>query len=1066
MRLHHLRLKGIGPFRDEVSLDLAALGASGLFLLEGPTGSGKSTILDAIVYALYGSIAGADMKRGNERIRSQFAPPTEPSVVDLIFETGSGIYRVRREPEYQRAKRRGSGTTRENAKGVLWRLGSPDLIEQVIAGGAGAGAGLTPISSRLDEIGAEITRAIGLTRQQFTQTVLLPQGEFARFLTADTAERQAVLTRVFGTEIYEDVEARLVDMRKDAKRSVTEAAGVLTASVARFAEAAALDDDAREALEAHAGALELEQIAETADAALAAAQSARDTTQTAATAATEDEVQRRGARDAAREALARIRRRRELDALAARLADEAPAHDEGARRLLRDRAAAPVITAAERSGRAETAAARAREELDRAVEATRTEDPDLAETAGAQGAIAGEGAVEAPTSSDAARRAGGEAEAPGDGSAAARPLAALAEAETGRAGELTALVALEAELPAREKDLAARREEQSALEARTAADAEALAARPAEREQLIARQREAQADAEHRAAAAVAVQTAQERFAAAKDAARQEAAVETAQTRAEDALRAAARAQETEADLRRRRTEGLAAELALDLADGEACPVCGALEHPRPAAPDAHHVSAETVAEAEETRRAADAAAAAARTALEVAQARRHAAAEAAGGLSVEDAEAALKDARTALAHAESCARDAEKLGTAVEEHDRRTAALQEAQQRRALAAREQATAIAAAAEALARDAERIRAARGEHASVAARRDHHSRRARAAVALQGLVDAAVQAAASAAEAGTELDAALETAAVALGDEDLEPFADAAEARAAALAPAERTGIAEAAQRRAVDASRLTDGMAEPGIADADPSDEAEAAARTAVEDAETALTVAAETARLAQAEAGRRAATAARTATAREALARASDAVVSVQATAGVILRVADLATGGSADGERVRLSTYVLMRRFEDVVSAANARLSLLSGADLELVRATTGRGAQRTGLDLRVIDRRTDLPRDPATLSGGETFFVSLALALGLADIVTAEAGGVQMQTLFIDEGFGSLDPERLDAVIGEIGRLSETGRVVGIVSHVGELKARIPEQIHVRRLTDRTSAVAVTA
>ena len=188
--------------------------------------------------------------------------------------------------------------------------------------------------------------------------------------------------------------------------------------------------------------------------------------------------------------------------------------------------------------------------------------------------------------------------------------------------------------------------------------------------------------------------------------------------------------------------------------------------------------------------------------------------------------------------------------------------------------------------------------------------------------------------------------------------------------------------------------------------------------------------------------------------------------MVSVQATAGVILRVADLATGGSADGERVRLSTYVLMRRFEDVVSAANVRLSLLSGADLELVRATTGRGAQRTGLDLRVIDRRTDLPRDPATLSGGETFFVSLALALGLADIVTAEAGGVQMQTLFIDEGFGSLDPERLDAVIGEIGRLSETGRVVGIVSHVGELKARIPEQVHVRRLPDRTSAVAVTA
>jgi exonuclease SbcC len=181
---------------------------------------------------------------------------------------------------------------------------------------------------------------------------------------------------------------------------------------------------------------------------------------------------------------------------------------------------------------------------------------------------------------------------------------------------------------------------------------------------------------------------------------------------------------------------------------------------------------------------------------------------------------------------------------------------------------------------------------------------------------------------------------------------------------------------------------------------------------------------------------------------------------------AGVVVRVADLATGGSKDGERIPLSTFVLMRRFEDVIDAANVRLAQFAGSDLELLRDTGARGAKKTGLDLLVMDRRTDATRVPETLSGGETFFVSLALALGLADIVTAEAGGVQLDTLFIEEGFGSLDAETLETVVREIGRLAEHGRTIGMVSHVGEMQSQIAEQIHVRRGSDRTSTVTVTA
>jgi exonuclease SbcC len=112
----------------------------------------------------------------------------------------------------------------------------------------------------------------------------------------------------------------------------------------------------------------------------------------------------------------------------------------------------------------------------------------------------------------------------------------------------------------------------------------------------------------------------------------------------------------------------------------------------------------------------------------------------------------------------------------------------------------------------------------------------------------------------------------------------------------------------------------------------------------------------------------------------------------------------------------------------------------------------------ARRAGLGLRVVDLRTDRERPTGTLSGGETFYTALALALGLAGVVTAEAGGVSLETLFVDEGFGSLDPETLDDVMGVLTSLREGGRSVGVVSHVDEMKNRIPERISVRRDADR--------
>ncbi|MBD0716073.1 SbcC/MukB-like Walker B domain-containing protein [Streptomyces sp. CBMA370] len=165
------------------------------------------------------------------------------------------------------------------------------------------------------------------------------------------------------------------------------------------------------------------------------------------------------------------------------------------------------------------------------------------------------------------------------------------------------------------------------------------------------------------------------------------------------------------------------------------------------------------------------------------------------------------------------------------------------------------------------------------------------------------------------------------------------------------------------------------------------------------------------------------------------------------------VARLAGLTAGTSAENERrMRLESYVLAARLEQVAAAASARLQRMSAGRYTLVHSDARSGGRRSGLGLHVVDAWTGNERDTATLSGGETFFASLALALGLADVVGDEAGGVRLDTLFIDEGFGSLDEQTLDEVLDVLDSLRERDRSVGIVSHVADLRRRIPAQLEV--------------
>ena len=168
---------------------------------------------------------------------------------------------------------------------------------------------------------------------------------------------------------------------------------------------------------------------------------------------------------------------------------------------------------------------------------------------------------------------------------------------------------------------------------------------------------------------------------------------------------------------------------------------------------------------------------------------------------------------------------------------------------------------------------------------------------------------------------------------------------------------------------------------------------------------------------------------------------------------AALLNSVADAARGAGENTYRMSLNTYVLAARLEQVALAATERLIGMSDGryTLQHTDAKAARGA-KSGLGLEVVDQWTGQRRDTATLSGGESFMASLALALGLADVVQQESGGVDIETLFVDEGFGSLDEQALEQVMDALEGLRDGGRVVGLVSHVGEMKQRITTQLQV--------------
>ena len=930
MRPLRLTLSAFGPYAAETTLDLEKLGKGGLYLITGDTGAGKTTIFDAITYALYDH-SSSGIREGS-MLRCKYADDKTPTFVELEFEVHGVRYTVRRNPEYQRPKARGEGMTTEKADATLTY---PDD---------------RPPVTKAKDVTAAVQEIIGLDYNQFSQIVLIAQGQFTKLLNASTEERSRIFRKLFRTQRYAQLQERL-QAEASALNQQRTAQNAKLDSLLGGLQFSPEDPDA-EALRA----LCAQTVPETALALLDAL--------TARQAAALEEV---GTALQATEA--------QLDTVQQQLGAAAQAQ-----RLAQQLAARQAELAA-----AKPALDAARAEAGRHAGDAAQLDALTAQVTQAQSALA------AYDTLDALCRQQTEA----------RDAARLAAAQAQK--RRTQLDSLNAALAAAETELAALANADTRLLA-----LQNRSAQLTQRGEALAKLEQRLADCQRQAKAAHKAQESYRTAAAAQDEAR------TRQNTLERAF-----------------LDAQAGLLAEGLTEGAPCPVCGSTHHPaRALLPH----TAPTQAQVEAARQAAAAADRQAQSASAAAQ----------------SALAAANEAKTSLR------RDAETLlperFTTPEGTVPLTFALM--------------TNVLAEENAALQTAQTDCKAQCRQAEADCRRKAQLEADRQAKTRQrpALEQAAAEADRSAAAQNASADA-------------LE--GQIAERRAALPYP-RRADAQAALDKLEADRSTLRTGMdtaqrklkqAEQTVAAAEAAVEALTAQQTAAQKElparsaeeltaqQTELTAARETLRSrekqlsAQLLPNRKTAAQYRAAAeARQTLESRWQWVSALAATAG----------GTLTSKQKIRLEAYIQMNYLDRILRYANTRLMQMTAGQYELERIGAENQRSQSGLDLGVIDHYNGTRRSVKTLSGGESFKASLALALGLSDEVQSSAGGIRLDTLFLDEGFGSLDEESLELAIRVLSGLTEGDRLVGIISHVGALKDRIDRQVVVHKARTGGSTV----
>lgn len=1053
------------------------------------------------------------------RLRSRFLEASaDETYVHLIFEEGGHCYAVRRTPEYERPKQRGDGTTKQNATGKMVRVANDYEMafaaltdDSAVSADAGSTGGLAAVdryfdfldepghtvavASRASEVGKEVVRLLGLDRSQFSKTIMLAQGQFAQFLRMGPEDRTKLVKELFGAEEYEAIQDELDTKRKEFGDKVDGQRAALEERIRAARENAeriverlesgrpSVSDsgesdtpDGQETSETRgdawrwglneSGAIDeparnetdiVEQLQATLRDVEADAQRLLAQTESQVSKADDKlaEAQRRN------EAACELRESYEETQSARNRADELksrkPDIAKQRRQIVQARQAAPIV-----AKQAECEAAQAKL------------DDCNARIAGIATALANF------ESKKTLQQRHQEAVAAAAGEEAANK--ALEIAQTHAENLRKATKAAEQVKQASQKVEACEAAQTKAQQERevlpdakaTASQLEEIAGKLGARGQLEDALTQAKAVLQHAQTAeqlAEQIEAAKSAYQVARQA-RSEA--ETDVQHAEEALRLAG-----------------AARYAEDLDEGQECPVCGSTTHPHLAVRPADVLSEKAVKTLRKQASACADRESDAKAALEKLRARLDGEREQSHGLDEAAAEQGVTNAQTALDGLETLEQQQRALKTWQKQIDAAEKTLTDAHnalaQARtvAQAASDQAETAAKAAEGITQesvDAERADAEHKRAEAKAKAQEAETLSKRIAerdaleqqnVSLQAMLktlneqrETMKQAVAQLLENSDFAD--YESASAAALDEDeierlqsrIDDFGKACAATDANMKQACEQLTERLETCRKLFAKTLHDIAITDVAGSADTIEVAaqllqsldfEALTETqnnasqkrddAISAQQTALDLNKDRAKIATQ------------------LTKAAQTWQTGMTDFAPVRTMALLATASkdSPSGQKVSLITFAVTERFRDVLDRANELLKDIHGGVYELRLGThEGRAGGKTGLPIEVFDRRTERSTEPSTLSGGETFFVSLALALALADVIQAENGGISMETLFIDEGFGSLSDEYLDDVMDVLDGIART-RDIGIISHVGQLKDRVRARVSVSRVSE---------
>lgn len=994
-----LTMQAFGPFAKTETIDFEKLGSNPLFLINGPTGSGKTSILDAICFALYGETTGNE--RLGIQMRCDLAAVDLPTEVTLEFSLHNKVYRVVRSPEQEAPKARGDGMTVRKHMASLYELGDSEKL----------------ITSKTTQVKTEITNIIGLTETQFRQVMVLPQGKFRELLLASSKEREEIFGQLFQTDIYKKIEYAL----KDKASAISKAKNEFDNQIRGALQVAGVSSEEELGVQRETISTQLEEEKKSEQASLEVLNSIKSELQKA-------------------QALAGEFTRREQAEVALKT------HLENTEEI------------AVRQDQLDTAKSASKIELQYvALQNAKAQSQQLSEKISALSQNLNE----------------------------ATNVVTVKEAELKTAKQNVEQVPQLTQLQFNLEVMKEKLIEKSDLEAKIANGLQQKQQFETKLQQYVSLKDKLTLDAQQgqknldQARVDVALvgsieaeikqkqrllQDVQKLVSLKQEYAKHDTLTADKQQKVELANQTYLKAQQLADRIELKWHNAQAAVLARRLQTGEACPVCGSCEHPHPAQFSEEEVTKEQV----QTARAQEREAQASYNQLSNQLEQHHVVArqyqKQVDELSQELGEHAKTEVITIQAELQLANEKLQKL-TAIDiaELEKNVEQLNQ----RCIVGE---TKINELKNQMAGNESTIKANQGQLSKLLENLDPKYS------SVEILAEEVTQIKAQIKRLNERLEAAqsqLQQATLAKSDIESQLTTN-----KQWLAESEqKLNEAQTNWQKALNDSRFDDEASyleckateqelQAWQKEIDEFKQVQIKLEQTLYDLNQVLKdqekpdLEAINARLnaqqqhyvdSRNKLDSVRSTFERIEKVRYDIAALHDKNSKLEAEYKVFGTLYDVASGKT--GSRISLHRFVLGVLLDDVLIQSSQRLSLMSKGRYILARKTEGfKGAAGRGLDLVVEDGYTGKMRDVATLSGGESFMAALALALGLSDVVQSYSGGIRLDTLFIDEGFGSLDPESLDLAIQTLVDLQQTGRMIGVISHVSELKEQMAQRIDV--------------